>query len=735
MTTTTIGIHNEIPALTIDGTPVPPIVAYVGPDYVESFKDAGVHLYTFTVPGIWWTGPDEFDFEEVDAYLSDYVARIPDGLFMPRMYLGTQGAGWWGGLHPDEMNVLREIDTGEVRDQRAPNPEAVHYLGHEVRLEKLNLHSFHSEVWRADATRAVRALVAHCEAQPYADRIWAWHLADGLFNEWFHWSEYAFGALADYSPAAQADFRRWLQRTYVDDAAKLSAAWGREITFEDAAIPEPQIRDRPAHGEFYDPVLDRPTADYMQCMSDATVECIRAVCAGVKQALPEPKAVCIFYGYQFSDMPRPQLNSHYALARLLASPEVDMIASPHAYSNRGEGGAHFPQAVGDAIRRAGKLHLDEIDCKTVWTPESVTWKRHISRPNTVEGTIEMMKKDAAYQLASGTAQWWMDLTNQGWFDAPEAAAAIRKLKAIEERLQEERRYAFGEIALVVSQRSMMFQAPREGLHNATQLIFRNWHLSRVGAPFETLLLSDLARPDLPRYRLYIMANTFYLSRSERDLIDQVVKRDGATVLWVYAPGFLDDTSASVDHMEALTGIRFGKVDTADELDVEITGTDHAITAGISAGTRYGTGVNREQYLHPPKIEYLPETTISPHFYAADPDAHVLGTLVSQGRPGFVVKELPGWRSVYSAAPVLSWRVLQGIARYAGVHLYDLEGDMIWANNAFLAVYAQSDGTRQLHFPQPTTVVDAYADQPLATGVTTLDLDMKRWETKLLLLTT
>jgi len=733
MTTTAISDHNGIPALFFDGQPLPPIVAYVGPDYVGSFRDAGIRLYTFSVPGVWWIGPDQYAFEAVDAYLAGYVARTPDGFFMPRIYLGTQGAGWWGEMHPDEMNVLRDIATGEVRDQRVPNPAAVHYLGHEVRLETLNLHSFHSEVWRWDAAAAVAALVAHCEAQPYADKIWAWHLADGLFAEWFHWSEYALGALSDYSPAAQAGFRCWLRSTYSNDPARLSAAWGRDLSFDDVAIPDPQARDNPAHGEFYDPVADRPTVDYHQCMSDATVDSILAVCAAVKQALPQPKVVCAFYGYHFSDMPRAHLNAHYALSRLLASPHVDMIASPHAYSNRGEGGYHSPQAVGDAIRRAGKLHFDEIDCKTVWTPSSVTWKRHISQPKTVEGTIEMMKKDAAYQLASGTAQWWMDLTNNGWFDAPEAAIAIRKLKAIEERLQGVDRCGFGEIALVVSQRSMMFQAPREGLHNATQLIFRNWHLSRVGAPFEQLLLTDLARPDLPAYKLYIMANTFHLSQAERDLIARVAKRDAATVLWVYAPGFLDDRSASLDNMRALTGIRFEMADTTAELDVRLTDIGHPITADLSIGDIYGTGVDRNQYLQPPKIEYMPETTLSPLFYADDPDARVLGTLTALDQPGLVVKELPGWRSIYSAAPVLSWRVMQGIARYADVHLYDDAGDMIWGNNAFLAIYAQSDGVRTVRFPEPVTVVDAYEDRQLASGVRSLQLDMKRWETKLLLL--
>ena len=733
MTTTHVREHGGVPALFLDDRPIPPIVAYVGPRYVDTFRQADVQLFTFTVPGIWWTGPGQYDFSGIDAYLADYVARIPGACFMPRIYLGAQGFPWWGAAHPYEMNVLRDTATGEVLDQTLPNPEAVHYLGHEVRLEKLNLHSFHSRVWREEAGAAVAALVAHCEAQPYADAIWAWHFADGLFQEWFHWSEYAFSALADYAPAAEIDFRAWLRRTYGDDPARLSAAWGRPATFETATIPAPHERNRPTHGEFYDPVADRPTADYTQCLSDAIVDSIVAVCSAAKAALPQPKAVGVFYGYQFSDMPRPQLNGHYALARLLASPSVDFLASPHAYSNRGEGGYHAPQAVADSIRRAGKLHFDEIDCKTVWTPDSVTWKRHISRPTTVAGTIEMMKKDAAYQLASGTAQWWMDLTDQAWFDAPEAVAPIRKLRAIEARLQERGRHAFGEVALVVSQRAMMFQAPREGLHNATQLIFRNWHLSRMGAPLEQLLLEDLARPDLPAYKLYIMANAFYLSAAERELVDRVVKRDGATVLWLYAPGYLADTGASLSHMAALTGIRFGLRDERSELDVQITDFDHPITRGLAPGYAYGTSTDLDQYLQPPRIEYLPEMAVRPVFYVEDHEARVLGTLAGTSEAGLVVKELEGFRSAYSAAPLVPWELMRNLARDAGVHIYDAAGDMVWANDAFLAIYAQHDGARTIRFPRPVTVSDAYEGREFGAGVTELTLEMRRWETKLLVL--
>ncbi len=525
-TTSQVKIHNGSTRLFLNGEAVNPLTAYAGPRYVKTFLQAGIKLFTFHVPGDWWLGPRRYDFGEIDAFIQDYVSRIPGAYFMPRIDFSRQGFPWWGASHPDEMDLLLDASSAQPLDPTRPNPAALPYLGHEVDLAGLNFHSFHSQVWRHEAGAAIASLVSHCEFMPYASQIWAWHLCNGLFCEWFHWHEYSFGGLSDYSPAAQADFKRWLRFTYQDDPQRLSKAWGRQLDFEQVSIPAPQERMAPTHGEFYDPVRDRPTIDYSRCFSEATVDCILAVCQAVKNALPIPKATCVFYGYQFSNMPRPTLNAHYAVEKLLASPVVDMLASPHAYSQRGHGGYHAPQALAESIRRAGKLHLDEIDCKTVWTPASVTWKTHISQPATVKDTVEMLKKDAAYALASGTAYWWMDLTDQGWFDAPEAVEPMSRLRQVGDELAKMDTTSSSEVAFVVSQASMHFQSPHEGLHNFCLKIFRNWHLGRLGAPFDTLLVDELERPDLPDYKLYILANLFYLSADQRLRLDRVLKNKG-----------------------------------------------------------------------------------------------------------------------------------------------------------------------------------------------------------------
>ena len=730
MTTTSVKMHNGLPTLFLNEKPIPPTCAHVGPAHAATFQAANVLLYTNYMSQVWWIGPNQYDFSEIDSFLSEYLGSL-EGYFMPRINLGRQGYPWWGDLHPDEMNVLLSIATGQVLDTSEPDPRAEEHLHHAQHLKGLNLHSFHSDVWREEAGRAVAALVSHCEAQPYGERIWAWQFCDGWPIEWFHWSEYSMSGLADYSPAAQHDFRRWLRQTYDNDGTQLRAAWGRDVDFDSITIPDPSERERRSHGEFYDPVQDRPTIDYVRCLNDAMADSLIAIHESAKSAMVQPKVTCVYYGYPFCHLPRPQLNGHNALAKVLASPAVDAIASPHSYDNRGEGGYHSPQSMADVARRAGKIHFDEVDLKTVWA-EPVRWKDNISHATTVESTIEMMKKDGAYSIVSASGMWWHDLFGEGWFDAPEAIEPIKRLQEVEAELMELGRSSFGEVALIVSEQSPLFQAPRDGLVDATHEIFRNWHLSRMGAPFEQLLLSDLYRADLPPYKLYIMADTFYLSEQDREVIQRVAQRNDATILWVYAPGFLDDRSASLQNMEKITGMRFGMQPVEAELDVQITDGDHPIVEGLSR-ISYGTGVDREQYLRPPKIQYLPDTRVSPAFYVDDDSTQVLGLAMSTGKAGLVVKDMGTWRSVYSAAPVLSWKVMRNIARWAGVNIYSEMGDMVWGNDKLLVIYSQSEGQRTVRFPRATDVRDAYKGELLARGVDQIELTMRLWETRLLYL--
>jgi hypothetical protein len=76
-----------------------------------------------------------------------------------------------------------------------------------------------------------------------------------------------------------------------------------------------------------------------------------------------------------------------------------------------------------------------------------------------------------------------------------------------------------------------------------------------------------------------------------------------------------------------------------------------------------------------------------------------------------VKEFDDWRSIYIAAPNVPAPVLRGIARYAGVHLYNEAGDVLYATPDLLSVHTLSGGSRVFKLKECVEVVhDLYEDQ-------------------------
>jgi uncharacterized zinc-type alcohol dehydrogenase-like protein len=187
---------------------------------------------------------------------------------------------------------------------------------------------------------------------------------------------------------------------------------------------------------------------------------------------------------------------------------------------------------------------------------------------------------------------------------------------------------------------------------------KQWELVFMGTPFDDVRLNDLVGNTLRDYKFYVFLNTFRVTPEQRAALQARFKRNHATALWVYAPGYIDKR-LSVENISALTGIRLAENDPAGELSVQITSHDHRYTNSLPAGLAYGTDVNVEN-IRPSYNShgYLNDgLRVSPRFWGDDEGAKVLGRLVGIDRPGLLVKEQPGWTSVYSSAPVVLavWR--------------------------------------------------------------------------------
>ena len=79
---------------------------------------------------------------------------------------------------------------------------------------------------------------------------------------------------------------------------------------------------------------------------------------------------------------------------------------------------------------------------------------------------------------------------------------------------------------------------------------------------------------------------------------------------------------------------------------------------------------------------------------------------------------------YSAAPNLPAPLLRGIARSAGVHLYNEQGDVLTASRDLLAVHTTAGGRREFRLPSKVEVVyDLYRGRQIARGADRFSVDM------------
>lgn len=69
--------------------------------------------------------------------------------------------------------------------------------------------------------------------------------------------------------------------------------------------------------------------------------------------------------------------------------------------------------------------------------------------------------------------------------------------------------------------------------------YRTSDLGRIGAPVDYYFHNDMAREDMPDYKLCVMINLFCLTDEERECIRRKASRSGAVVIWLYAPGFIN----------------------------------------------------------------------------------------------------------------------------------------------------------------------------------------------------
>jgi len=676
--TSSVRLFRGAPTLHVDGRPVYAMAMmpepYVSDELIthacRDFAAAGVDLYSeifwsWMTPrdgcSGWWLGPGRYDFDRIDRRILSIVEANPRALIFPRIKLNPPA--WWLKEHPDEVARLADGTSGKQA-------------------------SLASELWEQTYERMLRDLVRHMEASDYAGHIVGYHPAGGRASEWFWWGK---NGHMDYCPAAKRRFRRWLSQRYSGDVAALRRAWLNDSPdFDNAELPTLAFRQTTEHRFFRHPRRAAAVIDYRTFLSDMTSRNIVRSCRIVKEETGGKKFAGVFYGYSTYCISQTGFRG---LRHVLDSPHVDFLASPTAYDRRrGKDAGTFISAYTASYRLHNKLYWDEADTRTHLCPTLVHY-----RTATLTETQSVLQRAFGYTLTKGTGLWWFLLAGNATFHQAEVMDAIAEMKRAGDAAVGADLTPSSEVAVFADEPSMLYSNTNFPLRKA---LLRETidELACVGAPFDLYLLSDIANPRLPDYRLYVFLNAFKVDEPTRQAIHTQVRTKNRTAVWVYAPGYITDDGFDERSMQTLTGISLRAHDEAVGASLSLTDAAHVITANAP----------RQSERHFP---------VGPAFSVSDPEATVLARTGDQA--SVAVREFPAWRSVYSMLP-LSRELLLGLCRYAGVHVYSETFDPLSANKSFVMIHTATAGDKRIVLPGEHDVSNVLRGRTVGTNTRVIE---------------
>ncbi|MEI8310779.1 MAG: hypothetical protein WCH98_08485 [Verrucomicrobiota bacterium] len=703
------------------------VLAYTYPEHIPDFLETGIRVFRFSV-SLGWKGPGIYDYADGDEIIAAFCAAGPEVRLFPMIWLDGPETKWWELEYPDEVARMRDRKTGEICDE-APFVSAyakpgVDYTPKGDLFDRLHqgvpcLHSFASEVWLSQVTDALRLALGHYEKQ-FPGRFAGFYLCAGLSHEWFNWGNYTDDVLFDYSRPMRNYFQGWVAGHY-GTPQDLSKAWGQNITaWESVDLPMPAGRPSAGGGAIPDPAIHAPAADFAAALADAQADCFLHLCGVARASTAHGTLVGGFYGYWWTqtDFPSPARNGHLALQRVLESPDVDFIASPFDYSNRGVGGATSSQSMTGSASWHGKRFINSADVKLSQEKHG-WWHSFIQVPENPSEAIELLKRDFGFSMAEGLWHSWVDLFG-GSFSRQDVRDALRALQSIAATNPALRQVPKAEALVVVDELSLRQTTPNNGLWTILFPVQKQWNLHRSGFPWTFITLEDFLQRDWPDLRLANFLNVFVADEARREAIHEKLRAARATAIWNLYPGLLGDSSFDLRRAEALTGFSLAQMgDSQGDWDFCPTGK----ACAMGAPAEYGTSFLREccslrmkHYPSPDQLAGSPRLEVVPH----DADEPLAKWADASGI-GLARTERPGFTSIFNAGPLLPDTLLNAFARASNVHCFAPAGDLVYANDRFLCLSTGPARSRVVRLRESTRATDLWnGNRTLGSGSVTVE---------------
>lgn len=698
---------------------------------VPSFAGAGVRLLHIAEPlAIGWHGPGQYDWSSHDALIERTLRAHPDALLMPRVRLTPPW--WWVSSHRQSWWQ----HEGGLRDQ--PDDQS-----------RPKFMSYYDQDWRRDTADAMAALIRHCKESWYRDRFVGVFYTYGSTGEWTEQSKDAILWL-DHHPGFVERFREFLRTKYQTDAG-LQHAWrhvgevepqdlrindshffrthndrhhllddpqanlarARDIgpvTLDEVQLPNALRRRIGRYGIIRDPAQVRDVLDLLECYALSFAHLHADLCAGFKRDGSDI-LLGTFVGYSLGGP--YEVDGGYISAAypefLDINRDMDFLTTASFYwGSENPTGDQVCKSLHESYHLHGKVYLQETDQRTCL----VKIKNH--GQGTPHGDVfesaNSMKRNWLLRVSRGAGLWWFDLY-PAMYEHPLLMDTVRLLQKIQQRLLDEPNPRSFDQELT---RAALFYSVKSHLHTvaASNYLrrvgdnFAQRHWNRIGIPWEIYFPEDVER--MPERRVYLFLNTFYLTQAQRRTIAGRFKRNGNMLIWLYAPGIVDEQGYDLDHVSQLTGFRLEADQAWRQQRIAITNQSHPIAReiGPTALPDFGS-VMSDDWGTSAELD-----RISPQIYvsSADRDAVPIGLQEGTDRVAFAVKDCGDWTSVYASAAIMPAAVIRALLRWRGIPLHTDGLDAFYTNGDLVGINALSSGYKTLRFPGEFVIEDLCTGQ-------------------------
>ncbi len=644
---------------------------------------AGVDFVSFEINSVWTKPNEEPNFAYIDSAFGVFLEANPKAKLIPRVRLDPQINKWWRDSHPDDM--MKNSD-GTINET---------YI------------SVSSPTYRKEAAESLRKFIEYCEKH-YPDNMAGYHPAGGNSREWFYGGTW-HKTFSGYDVNTLKAWRAWLKNKY-GSVENLAKAWncGAPESFEKIGLPTQEERETPAF--VIDPKTQWKIADLNLFLQDEMADTVLGLAKVIRQAAPNKLSIFFFgYGFEFSGVRNsPAFSGHYALSKIIKSPDIDAISGPISYFDRNFGDGKTTMGATESITDAGKLWIDEDDTSTYLAPrDGRDYPGKYSGLYTLGDSREVLRRNLAQETVRNNGVWWMDLFGQGWFDDKKLWREMKNFAKPERDIIAHPLPYRPQMRLVMDETSMCMIAARGGAGITTQKLMALGRVAanRSGVPFGQYLLADvLAKPDAAK--LNAMLSVYALDAKQR--VACAALREKSANIWAWLPAYIDTDKRefSTSAVEEATGF---KVKPVNAKPAAIPTED-----GLKIGLKATSGAEYAM----PLLSPIPES------------GDIVLAKFENGLPAIVLRKSGKHPQLFCAVPEIQTELYRHMAELAGAHVYNKQGAVVYANGAYVSVVAVEDGEYEIDLGRDGAVYNALSGNKLGSS-RTIALKMRKGDCRFL----